>query len=61
MGNEGVTTYLRRLGRIRANELVLYGADGTLLYRSPPSTYKVNRAAPQWYAGSVRVVLPLTD
>ena len=53
VGNEGVTTYLRRLGRIRANELVLYGADGTLLYRSPPSTYKVNRAAPQWYAGLV--------
>ena len=52
-GIEGVTTYLRRLGRIRANEIVLYGADGTLLYRSPPSTYKVNRAAPQWYARMV--------
>ena len=53
VGIEGVTTYLRRLGRIRANEVVLYGADGTLLYRSPPSTYKVNRAAPQWYADMV--------
>ena len=50
VGLDRVTAYLRRLGRIRANEVMLYGADGTLLYRSPPSTYKVNRAAPQWYA-----------
>ena len=49
VGIDGVTTYLRRLGRIRANEVVLYGDDGTLLYRSPPSTYKVDREAPQWY------------
>ena len=52
-GIEGVTAYLRRLGRIRANEIFLYGDDGTLLYRSPPSTYKVNRQAPQWYARMV--------
>ena len=53
VGLEGVTTYLRRLGRIRANEVTLHGADGTLLYRSPPSTYKVDRQAPQWYARMV--------
>lgn len=53
VGIEGVTTYLRRLGRIRANEVTLHGADGTLLYRSPPSTYKVDRQAPQWYARMV--------
>ncbi len=49
-GIEGATTYLRRLGRVRANEIVVYGEDGTLLYRSPPSLYKVGREAPQWYA-----------
>ena len=53
VGIEGVTTYLRRLGRIRANEVTLHGADGTLLYRSPPSAYKVDRQAPQWYARMV--------
>ena len=52
-GIEGVTTYLRRLGRIRANEIVLYGEEGMLIYRSPPSTYKVGREAPQWYARMV--------
>lgn len=50
VGTEGVTTYLRRLGRIRANEVTLHAADGTLLYRSPPSIYKVDRQAPWWYA-----------
>jgi len=53
VGIEGVTTYLRRLGRIRANEVTLHSADGTLLYRSPPSIYKVDRQAPQWYARMV--------
>ena len=53
VGIEGVTTYLRRLGRIRANEVTLQGADGALLYRSPPSAYKVDRQAPQWYARMV--------
>lgn len=52
-GIEGTTTYLRRLGRVRANEIVLYDNDGTLLYRSPPSTYKAGREAPQWYARMV--------
>ena len=53
VGIEGVRTYLRRLGRIRANEVTLHSADGTLLYRSPPSIYKVDRQAPQWYARMV--------
>jgi two-component system, NarL family, sensor histidine kinase UhpB len=49
-GLEGALKYLSRVGRVRANEIVLYGPDGNLLYRSPPSTYKVGREAPQWYA-----------
>jgi len=56
-GIEGTTTYLRRLGRVRANEIVLYSQDGTPLYRSPPSRYKVGREAPQWY--SRMVTMPL--
>lgn len=42
------------LGRIRANELQLIGADGGLLYRSPPPTYKAGRQAPAWFAGLLR-------
>ena len=48
-GLQGAVDFLRRVGRVRANEIVLYGAQGNVLYRSPPSTYKVGRAAPQWY------------
>ncbi len=42
---------VRPLGRIRANELQLFAADGSLLYRSPPPTYKAGRQVPQWFAG----------
>ncbi|MBC7548600.1 MAG: sensor histidine kinase [Polaromonas sp.] len=57
-GLQSARDYLSRVGRVRANEIVLYGADGKLLYRSPPSTYKVGRRAPQWYA---RLVSPLLE
>jgi two-component system sensor histidine kinase UhpB len=50
--------YLSRVGRLRANEIALYGAQGQLLYRSPPSSYKAGREAPRWYA---RVVSPPLD
>ena len=49
-GLVGMTDYLTRVGRVRANEIALYGGQGELIYRSPPSTYKVGREAPQWYA-----------
>ena len=49
-GLDSAIEYLSRVGRVRANEIVLYGAEGKLLYRSPPSTYKVGQEAPQWYA-----------
>ena len=48
-GLDSAIEYLTRVGRVRANEIVLYGAEGKLLYRSPPSTYKTGREAPQWY------------
>jgi two-component system sensor histidine kinase UhpB len=41
---------VQRLGRVRAQELVLFDAAGVERYRSPPSPYKVGRAAPQWFA-----------
>ena len=49
-GLEGMTEFLQRVGRIRANEVELYDEQGRLLYRSPMTTYKAGREAPQWYA-----------
>ena len=54
-GLEGMTEYLGRVGRIRANEVELYDDQGKLIYRSPPTSYKAGREAPQWYA---RIVSP---
>lgn len=54
-GLGGMAGFLTRVGRIRANELELYDDQGKLIYRSPPSTYKAGREAPQWYS---RIVSP---
>ena len=54
-GLEGMTEFLTRVGRIRANEIELYNEQGRLMYRSPPPTYKTGREAPQWYT---RIVSP---
>ena len=53
--------FLQALGRIRGNEIELYGEDGTLLYRSPPPRYKAGRDAPQWYARLVAPPLKTRD
>ena len=42
---------VKPLGRIRANALEVFAADGRLLYRSPPPTYKAGRSAPAWFTG----------
>lgn len=52
-GLEGMTEFLSRVGRIRANEIELYDDQGKLIYRSPPPTYKAGREAPEWYSGIV--------
>lgn len=52
-GPAALAAFLRQTGRIRANEVMLYDSRGTLLYASPPSSYKAGRDAPQWYAGLV--------
>lgn len=38
------------LGRVRANELRVEAADGTVRYRSPPPTYKAGQTVPEWFA-----------
>ena len=53
--------FLRSLGRVRANEIRLYQADGTLLYTSPPPLYKAGRSAPRWFAQLVSPQLPQVE
>ncbi len=52
-GPPAMLEFLERLGRVRANEITLVAEDGTELYRSPPSTYKQGRSAPDWFAALV--------
>jgi two-component system sensor histidine kinase UhpB len=45
---------VKPLGRIRANALEVFAADGRLLYRSPPPTYKgwtFCAGLVHWFAG----------
>lgn len=49
-GPESLRQFLHRLGRVRANNIILQSATGEALYHSPPPTYKAGRAAPAWFA-----------
>lgn len=45
--------FLRQTGRVRASEVTLMDDLGTVLYASPPPTYKAGRFAPEWYTALV--------
>jgi two-component system sensor histidine kinase UhpB len=49
-GTAAVRELLEHFGHVRANDITLRGADGVVLYRSPPASYKAGREAPQWFA-----------
>jgi two-component system, NarL family, sensor histidine kinase UhpB len=48
-GTPAMLSFLQGMGRIRANDVTLIGANGQELYRSPPSPYKTGRDAPAWF------------
>ena len=48
-GLPALRAYLEGVGRVRSNEITLFDAAGTEVYRSPPSAYKAGRDAPQWF------------
>ena len=50
---ERLMEHLGAIGRIRANRLEVFAADGQRLYVSPESPYKAGRHAPEWFAGWV--------
>ena len=52
-GPLGLVRFLEQLGRVRANDITLTDSTGKVLYRSPPSTYKAGREAPEWFAALV--------
>ncbi len=52
-GPDRLMKHLTAVGRLRANQLEVVGADGALLYVSPPPTYKAGRDAPEWFARQV--------
>jgi two-component system, NarL family, sensor histidine kinase UhpB len=56
-----VLSFLRSLGRVRANEIRLYRYDGTLVYTSPPPVYKAGRFAPRWFVSLVSPQLPKVE
>ncbi len=45
-----VVSFLEQLGRVRANEIEYRDQQQNLIYQSPPSPYKKDRFAPQFYA-----------
>ncbi|HVO45149.1 MAG TPA: ATP-binding protein [Steroidobacteraceae bacterium] len=48
-GSDVVRQLLQQLGHVRANDITLISPSGSVLYRSPPPTYKAGRAAPDWF------------
>lgn len=56
-GPQLLLQFLDQLGRVRSNDIVLRSAAGEELYRSPPSTWKAGRQAPDWF---VRLLAPQT-
>lgn len=53
LGTPGMLSFLQGVGRVRSNEITLHGADGRVLYESPPSPYKAGRDAPDWFAALI--------
>ena len=52
-GPEVLAEYLRGMGRVRSNDITLVDSQGQELYRSPPSSYKEGRNAPDWFEALV--------
>ena len=51
---ETLLALLKRVGRVRGNDIRFYDEGGALLYQSPPSTYRAGKRAPEWFSALVR-------
>jgi two-component system, NarL family, sensor histidine kinase UhpB len=54
-GIPGMEQFLKRLGHVRGNDILLYDDTGKLIYSSPRATYKSGRDSPEWFS---RLVSP---
>ncbi len=52
-GTPAMLAFLHGVGRVRSNDITLFDAEGRELYRSPPSTYKAGRDAPEWFSALI--------
>ena len=52
-GLPALRNFLQGTGRIRASNITLYSPADEILYQSPPSNYKQNSRAPDWFAALV--------
>ena len=52
-GTAAMRAFLQGMGRVRANEIELLDDTGDAIYRSPPTTYKAGRKAPDWFVSLV--------
>jgi hypothetical protein len=55
---EVMHTFLKSLGHVRSNTILLYGPNGELLYQSPPSKYRIENEPPNWFK---KLVIPATE
>jgi two-component system sensor histidine kinase UhpB len=51
---EALLTFLRRVGRVRGNDVRFYDQRGALLYQSPPSAYRAGHTVPAWFTQMVQ-------
>jgi hypothetical protein len=51
---DALIALLRRVGRVRGNDVRYYDTDGALLYQSPPPTYQSGKRVPEWFSALVR-------
>ena len=52
--SDALLALLRRVGRVRGNDIRFYDETGTLLYQSPSSTYRPGKRAPEWFSALVK-------
>lgn len=51
--HEVMHTFLQSLGHVRGNTISLYGPNSELLFKSPPSKYRIENEPPQWFKAMV--------
>ena len=51
---DALLALLKSAGRVRGNDIRFYDTTGTLLYQSPPPTYRSGKRVPEWFGALIR-------